>query len=106
MNPPSPDPAPPPLELRGARASSVIVHRVPADCTERFLEWERGVTKAAEGFPGYQATDVYPPSDPRQPNWVVVVHFDNAASLQRWLDSPARAEWTARLPAEIAKFRL
>jgi antibiotic biosynthesis monooxygenase (ABM) superfamily enzyme len=106
MNPSSPDPARPLLEVRGARASSVIVHRVPTDCAERFLEWQRGITRAAEAFSGYQATDVYPPADPRQPDWVVVIHFDNSEALQRWLDSPLRAEWTAKLPAKIADFRL
>jgi antibiotic biosynthesis monooxygenase (ABM) superfamily enzyme len=106
MNPSSPDAARPFLEVRGARASSVIVHRVPTDCVDRFLEWQRGITRAAEAFPGYQATDMYPPADPRQPEWVVVIHFTNSEALQRWLDSPVRAEWTAKLPAEIADFRL
>src|SRR5216683_2281978 len=106
MNASSPDSPGPLMEVRGARASSVIVHRVPTDCAERFLEWQRGITRAAEAFPGYQATDVYPPADPKQPEWVVVIHFDNSVALQRWLDSPVRAEWTAKLPAEIANFRL
>jgi antibiotic biosynthesis monooxygenase (ABM) superfamily enzyme len=94
------------LNVRGARASSVIVHRVPAGCAERFLEWQRGITRAAEVFSGYQATDEYPPTDSRQPDWVVVIHFDNSEALQRWLDSPARAEWIAKLPAEIVDFQL
>jgi antibiotic biosynthesis monooxygenase (ABM) superfamily enzyme len=37
---------------------------------------------------------------------VIVIHFDNAKSLQDWLDSPQRAEWTAKLPREIREFRL
>jgi antibiotic biosynthesis monooxygenase (ABM) superfamily enzyme len=106
MNASSPDSSRPLLEVRGARASSVIVHRVPADCAEQFLEWQRGITRTAETFPGYQATDVYPPTAPGQPDWVVVIHFDNASALQHWLDSPVRAEWTGKLPADIAAFRL
>jgi antibiotic biosynthesis monooxygenase (ABM) superfamily enzyme len=105
-NPLLPDAAGPLLEIRGPRVSSVIVHRVPLDCADRFLEWQRGVTQAAEACPGYQATDLYPPAGPKQPEWVVVIHFDNSAALQSWLDSPGRAEWTAKLPAEIATFRL
>ena len=89
-----------------ARVSSVIVHRVPVDQVERFLEWQRGITGAAEAFPGYQATEVYPPGDPRQSQWVVLIHFESSEALQRWLASPARAEWTAKLPAELADFRL
>jgi antibiotic biosynthesis monooxygenase (ABM) superfamily enzyme len=106
MNLSSPDAAHPLLEVRGARASSVIVHHVPADRTECFLEWQRGITQAAEAFSGYQATEVYPPADSHQPEWVVVIHFDNSEALQRWLDSAVREEWTAKLPADIADFQL
>lgn len=94
------------LDLRGARSSSVIVHRVPTDCVEPFLEWQRGITQAAAAFPGYQATDLYPPAEPGQPEWVVVIHFDGSAALERWLEAPVRAEWTAKLPAQAADFKV
>lgn len=90
----------------GPRASSVIVHRVPPDCVERFLAWQRGITQAAATFPGYQATDSYPPADAKQHEWVIVLHFDNAEAQQRWLDSPLRAEWIGRRPQEIEDFHL
>jgi antibiotic biosynthesis monooxygenase (ABM) superfamily enzyme len=31
---------------------------------------------------------------------------DDAAALRHWLDSPERAAWTAKLPPEVADFRL
>jgi hypothetical protein len=65
MNGSSSDAPHPAVELRARRASSVIVHRVPTESVARFMEWQRGITRAAEGFAGYQATDVYPPADPR-----------------------------------------
>jgi antibiotic biosynthesis monooxygenase (ABM) superfamily enzyme len=101
-----PDAAAPLSAAPRPRASSVIVHRVPAASAERFAQWQQGVTRAAEGFPGYVGTDQYPPADGRQPDWVVVLHFADAAALQRWLDSPERAEWTRKLPPEVADFRL
>lgn len=106
MNPSAPVAARPLLEFRGARASSVIVQPIPPDRAEIFLNWQRGITAAATVFPGYQTTEVYPPADPKDQEWVVVVHFDDATTLQAWLDSPTRAEWTARLPSEIRDFRL
>jgi uncharacterized protein len=106
MNSSSSDMPRPAVELRGSRASSVIIHRVPADSADRFMEWQRGITQAAEGFLGYQATDVYPPAERRHQEWVVVIHFDNPEALQRWLDSSVRSEWTAKLPSEIRDFRL
>jgi uncharacterized protein len=106
MDPSSHNPPCPPLEVRGARASSVIVHRLSPDRVDRFLELQRGITQAAEAFSGYQATDVYPPEERQQAEWVVVIHFDAPESLQRWLDSPVRAEWVERLRAEMGDFRL
>ena len=102
----SPDTPHPVVELRGLRASSVIVHRVPAESADSFMAWQRGITRAAEGFPGYQATDVYPPVDGRHQEWVVVIHFDTPEALQRWLDSSVRAAWTAKLPRDVGDFRL
>src|SRR5262249_34595681 len=90
----------------GPESSSVIVHRVAPGSRDVFLEWQRGVTAAAERFPGYQATEVYPPSPDRPQEWVIVLHFDSAKALQAWLDSPERAAWTAKLPRAIGDFRL
>jgi antibiotic biosynthesis monooxygenase (ABM) superfamily enzyme len=106
MNPSSPDAAAPRIEARTPRASSVIVHRVPAECAERFAQWQHSVTQAAQRFPGYVGTDHYPPTGAGQLHWVVVIHFADAAALQHWLDSPERAAWTAKLPPEVADFRL
>ncbi len=95
----------PPLDVRGARGSSVIVQRVPPDRVEIFLEWQRGITAAAREFTGYRTTEVYSPA-PGQKEWVVVIHFDNAKSLQDWLDSPKRAEWIAKLTDESRDYRM
>jgi uncharacterized protein len=106
MDPSSHNTAGPCVQAGGARASSVIVHHVPPDRVEQFLEMQRGITEAAKAFPGYQATDIYPPVDRRQSDWVVVIHFDGPETLQRWLDSPARAEWIEKLRNEMGDFRL
>lgn len=94
------------LPSHSTRASSVIVHRVPAAMVDHFLAWQQGISQAVAKFPGYQRTEIYPAAPPQQPEWVVVLHFDNDAALRGWLDSPVRAEWTARLSKEIADFRV
>jgi antibiotic biosynthesis monooxygenase (ABM) superfamily enzyme len=93
------------VEVRVSRASSVVVHRVTPDGAERFLEWQRGITAVTTEFPGYQATDIYPPAE-GQPEWVVIIHFDHPEALQRWLGSPLRAEWLAKLKGTEARFWL
>jgi antibiotic biosynthesis monooxygenase (ABM) superfamily enzyme len=104
MNPSSPEMPGSSMKVRGA--SSVIMHRAPPDRIERFFELQRGITKAAATFSGYQGTDVYPPADRQQAEWVVVIHFEGLPALQHWLDSPVRAEWVEKLRAEMGDFSL
>jgi antibiotic biosynthesis monooxygenase (ABM) superfamily enzyme len=100
------DDRPVPMDIRGARVSTVVVQRVPADRVERFLECQRGLTQAAESCPGYQGTELYPPADDRHQDWVSVIHFNDQDSLQHWIDSPVRADWIKKLRDEIGDFRL
>ena len=101
----SPGTARPPLQVRGVRASSVIVQRFPAEGADLFMHWMRGITDEATAFPGYQTTEIYPPAAGEE-QWVVILHFDEEEHLQAWLDSPKRAEWVAKLPREIRDFRI
>jgi uncharacterized protein len=94
------------MDIRGARVSTVVIQRVPADRVDRFLECQRALTQAAAGFPGYRGTEIYPPADGQREEWVVVIHFDDHESLQRWIESPVRAEWTKKLVDEIGSFQL
>lgn len=94
------------MEVRASRASAVVVQRVPAASADWFMEWQRGVTVAAEGFAGYRGTDVYPPADNLRDEWVVVIHFDDEKSLQKWLDSSLRAQWVEKLQAQVGDFEL
>jgi antibiotic biosynthesis monooxygenase (ABM) superfamily enzyme len=105
MNLSSPNAPRPLLEIRGSRVSSVIVQRIPPEAAEAFLEWQREITDAAARFPGYQTTEIYPPSSPQEA-WVVVIHFDELQTLKAWLDSPQRDEWVAKIPCEVRDFRL
>ncbi len=94
------------MEVHASKASAVVVQRVPPAEAEWFLDWQRGITTAAEGFPGYRATDVYPPDDARREEWVIVLHFVDNQSLQDWLSSPERDEWIKKLGARAGTFQL
>jgi antibiotic biosynthesis monooxygenase (ABM) superfamily enzyme len=94
------------VEVRASGASAVVVQRVPAARGDWFLQWQRGITAAAEGFAGYRGTDVYPPADIRQDEWVVVIHFEDEKFLQAWLGSPVRQEWVAKLRGQAEDFEL
>jgi uncharacterized protein len=94
------------MQMRGVRASTVIVHHVPPEQTDSFLASEKEITRIAKAFPGYQATEIYPPSPPSTQEWVVIVHFEDHASLQNWIDSPARKECIDKLSKEVGKYEL
>jgi uncharacterized protein len=101
---PAPDPGPPILRVRGPRASTVITQQWPADKSEQFLAWQREVAALAAAYPGYQATEVYPPRAGGD-QWVIIIHYDDEAKLQAWLDSPERATWLTKLPSEALGWR-
>jgi antibiotic biosynthesis monooxygenase (ABM) superfamily enzyme len=82
------------------------VQHVPPTAVEEFKKWQAGVTAAVAAFPGYEGTDLYPPSDHQSDEWVTVIHFQNDQSLQQWINSPARAEWVARLRSSVGDFEL
>ena len=92
------------MPVRVSRASSIIVHRVPPGAADRFLDFENQFTAAAESFPGYQGTDVYPPADPKAEEWVVILHFSDTIALQKWLESPVRAETVEKVRREFGEF--
>jgi antibiotic biosynthesis monooxygenase (ABM) superfamily enzyme len=94
------------MRIRAARASTVIIHHVPPDQVDRFLTSEREITRVATGFPGYQSTEIYPPAPPASLEWVVILHFDDETSLQKWLDSSERRACLDRLSREVGKYEL
>jgi antibiotic biosynthesis monooxygenase (ABM) superfamily enzyme len=93
------------LEVHASKASAVVVQHVPAGDADWFMDWQRGTTAAAERFPGYRATDIYP-ADANQNEWVIVLHFVDEKSLQNWLTSPVRDEWVKKLKAKASTFRV
>jgi uncharacterized protein len=94
------------VDVRVSRASAVVVQRVPAARADWFMEWQRGISTAAEGFVGYSGADIYPAVDNQHEEWVVVIHFDDEKSLQDWLASPVRAEWVEKLRTTVGDFEL
>ena len=95
-----------PMEIRGARVSTVVVQHVLVDRVQRFLEYQRGLTAAVERFPGYKGSELYPPADDGHEEWVAVIHFNDEESLQRWIDSPVRSDWIKKLRDDVGDFQL
>jgi len=95
----------PSLEVRGARASSVIVQSIPPDTVEAFMEWQRNISDEAAKFPGYLTTELYP-AQGEHDQWVAIVHFADSEKLKLWIDSPQRASWVAKIPCKTRDFQI
>jgi uncharacterized protein len=91
---------------RATRTSAAIVQKVPPSAIDWFVQWQQGISAAAARFPGYLGIDVYPPTDGQNTDWVTVLHFVDAKSLEHWINSPERADWTRQLSAKVGQFEV
>lgn len=94
------------MDMRVSKATAVVVQQVPDFSVSWFMDWQQGISDAMDAFQGHLDTEVYPPPGGQGGEWVVVVSFEDEASLQAWLDSPVRKSWVERLHAHIGSFDL
>ncbi len=90
----------------GTGASAIIAQKIPKEKTEAFLEWQRGIARATTDYDGYDRTEVYPPVEGAQEEWVTILHFKSNDALENWLKSDTRAEWNKRFTEEFGEFEL
>ena len=73
------------------RSPTVLVaRRVVPGAGAEFAEWMARVTHAAQQAPGHVAVDVQRPDSTHPEEWMVVYRFEDAATLERWLESDER----------------
>ncbi|TWU08648.1 hypothetical protein CA54_38840 [Symmachiella macrocystis] len=92
------------IDVRPAEASMVIVHQVPPQLADRFVELQEEITVAAKQAPGYVKTQVYPPAATDSNQWVAVMTFADQDSLNRWYESSERIDRAAKISEEIGEF--
>ena len=96
------------MEVRISRAfrRSLLCNASLPPAMEWFMEWQRGIHKAAEDFAGFRGTDIFPPTDGQRDEWVVAIHFEHEKALQDWLGSAVRAQWVTKLREKAGDFEL
>jgi len=70
----------------------VVSHPVTPEHEQQFLDWQRQVTAAERKFPGFRGSQLFRPVPGVQEDWTAVYRFASEADLNRWLESPERAE--------------
>ena len=72
-------------------ATLIIGQRVRTGHEDEFRRWQQRVNAAAARFPGFEGSDVRPPT-PVQEDWLAVHQFDSVSHLREWLNSTARSD--------------
>jgi uncharacterized protein len=74
---------------------TVLVTRKPVPGKEaEFEAYLTGITQAAMQFPGHLGSNIFRPSKTDAP-YRIVFKFDRRSNLEKWENSPERAEWHA-----------
>ncbi len=74
-----------------------VSRRIRPGVEEQYEEWVRGVTQAAQQWPGHLGVNVLRPSAATQGEYVIIYRFDTYEHGRTWEESEERARWTARL---------
>lgn len=77
-------------------ATVIISQRVPREHWSAFQREQDELTERVKRFDGFIGTEVLPPRDGVQDEWVVVFRFDSPENLNDWLSSRQRLEVVER----------
>lgn len=68
----------------------IITHRVKRGCEALFGSWRERMLEAMSAHRGFLGVDCFEPQPGVQEEWVHIVRFDSAASLEDWMGSGVR----------------
>src|SRR2546430_10610681 len=77
-------------------ATAIASHRVLPDKVAEYCEAQAAITEAARKFPGFVGTEGLSPVAGLQEEWVAIFRLESNQAMQRWLESPQRAQLAAR----------
>jgi uncharacterized protein len=73
----------------------VVSHKVAPDREDDFLAWQHRINQKEKSFPGFRSSELHRPIPGVQEEWTIVNSFATIDDLNRWIDSPERAELLA-----------
>ena len=85
---------------------ALMVHDVAKSEEEAFIEWQRGITRLASRFPGYQRTLLFAPKHGAHAEWVISMHFEKPGQLDDWLNSEERNQWLKENKQPFSAFKV
>ncbi|VEA72551.1 Uncharacterized protein conserved in bacteria [Serratia rubidaea] len=82
-------------------ATLVITHRPTPDNVPAYEAWLKRIMPHAAEFTGHLGVNVIRPAGAEQ-SYTILVRFDNADNLYRWLHSPQREEYIRQVTPLLA----
>ncbi|MBD2460033.1 antibiotic biosynthesis monooxygenase [Oscillatoria sp. FACHB-1407] len=77
--------------------TAVINHLIKPGREEGYEEWLHGIVPVAKTFEGHLGVQILRPRSGEPPEYTIVLHFDQHAHLQAWLESKERHDWIERV---------
>jgi len=87
-------------------ASSVFAYRIRPEREEDFRDWRRRILAEARKWEGFLGTESFDTLDSAQPEFVVVVRFNNRANLDAWLTSRPRQVFMKEVQGYVEHYHL
>ena len=87
-------------------ASSVFAYRIRPEKEAEFQGWRRRICEAMRTWEGYLGTESFDTLEAGEPEFIVVVRFDNRAHLDAWLQSSVRAAFIDEVHAYVDRYTL
>jgi uncharacterized protein len=60
---------------------------------DEFEEWLDGIIHESLKFEGYMGVSIIRPPDPANPEYIVIIRFDNYQNLAKWENSEIKRKW-------------
>jgi antibiotic biosynthesis monooxygenase (ABM) superfamily enzyme len=74
----------------------IVTRRAKKEKIREFEEWMDSIVHEAMKFEGHMGVNIIRPTDPSNPEYVVIFRFNTFENLTKWEKSEARKEWIDR----------
>ncbi|HEX2612753.1 MAG TPA: antibiotic biosynthesis monooxygenase [Fibrobacteria bacterium] len=78
-------------------ATVVITHRIKPGRHADYERWVDEIAPIVEAMPGYLDRHWVKPIEGLTETYTIIIRFDTAENLKRWMDSPERANWIGKI---------
>ncbi len=80
----------------------VLTHKVKPGQEKDFEEWSKKLTANSREYSGFQNVTIIKPSDPTDPEYVVIIHWTSYDDMKKWQES----DYTQKMIKESEEFTL